>query len=223
MKTIDNIDAAISNQQEKLVKYKIEMQTVRQLFMKATSVFFANWCESAARHYIISESQNTIRLGKDKLIQLKVKLKDIIDNSEKNVNELLSADSLWWQSSLKEGDNFVSAYSQYGSKCPEKIDHPIRKGLGKLGVLLEEYGYNVATKAGSYGVEISVWNNKNVSPYPSNPVPYFPDSLEWSSDMKVLMKRYDELCKQANEAISNIKRFEQSKIDKLAADLWDSV
>ncbi len=222
MKTIDNIDAAISNQQEKLVKYKIEMQTVRQLFMKATSVFLPIGANQL-QDIIISESQNTIRLGKDKLIQLKVKLKDIIDNSEKNVNELLSADSLWWQSSLKERDNFVSAYSQYGRKCPEKIDHPIRKGLGKLGVLLEEYGYNVATKAGSYGVEISVWNNKNVSPYPSNPVPYFPDSLEWSSDMKVLMKRYDELCKQANEAISNIKRFEQSKIDKLAADLWDSV
>lgn len=110
-----------------------------------------------------------------------------------------------------------------GSKCPEIIDQPIRKGLGKLGVLLEEYGYNVATKSGSYGYEVSVWNNKNVSPYPTNPVPYYPDSLDWSSDMKVLMKRYDELCKQAHEAYSNIKRFQQSKIDKQAADLWDSV
>jgi hypothetical protein len=223
LKTIDNIDVAISNEQEKLAKYQIEMQTVRQSFMKATIVFFTNWYESSARHYVTSESQNTISLGKEKLVELKVKLKDITDNAEKYVNEFLSADSLWWQSSLKDGDNFVSPYSQYGSKCPEIIDHPIRKGLGKLGVLLEEYGYNVATKAGSYDDEVSVWNNKNVSPYPSNPVPYFPDSLEWSSDMKVLMKRYDELCKQAHEAISNIKRFEQSKIDKLAADLWDSV
>ncbi len=199
------------------------MQTVRQLFIKATGVFFANWCNSAARHYVISDSQNTISLGKDKLAQLKVKLKDLTDNAEKYVNEFLSADSLWWHLSQNEGDNFVSAYSQYGSKCPEIIDHPIRKGLGKLGVLLEEYGYNVATKAGSYDDEVSVWNNKNVSPYPSNPVPYYPDSLDWSSDMKALMKRYDELCKQAHEAYSNIKRFQQSKIDKHAADLWDSV
>ena len=61
-----------------------------------------------------------------------------------------------------------------------------------------------------------------VSPYPSNPVPYYPDSLDWSSEMKALMKRYNELCKQAHEAYSNIKRLEQSKIDKQAADLWDS-
>jgi hypothetical protein len=213
----------ISNEQEKLAKYKIEMQTVRQQFIKATVTFFANWYNSATRHYVISSSKNTISLGKDQLAQLKVKLKNLTDNAEKNVDEFLSADSLWWQLSPKDGDNFVSVYSQYGHKCPEIIDQPIRKGLGKVGVLLEEYGYNVATKAGSYGDEVSVWNNKNVSPYPSNPVPYYPDSLDWSSDMKTLMKRYDELCKQANEACSNIKRFQQSKIDKQAADLWDSV
>jgi hypothetical protein len=214
---------AISSEKEKLAKYKVEMQTVHQLFIKATGAFFANWYNSAARHYVISGSQNTIRLGKEQLAQLKVKLKDLTDNAEKNVNEFLNVDSLWWHLSPNEGDNFVSAYSQYGSKCPEKIDHPVRKGLGKLGVLLEECGYNVATKAGSYDEQVSVWNNKNVSPYPSNPVPYYPDSLDWSLDMKSLMKRYDELCKQAHEAYSNIKRFQQSKIDRQAADLWDSV
>jgi hypothetical protein len=199
------------------------MQTVHQLFMKATCAFFVNWYNSVARHNVIRGSQNTISLGKEQLAQLKVKLKDLTDNAEKYVNEFLGVDSLWWHLSQKEGDNFVSVYSQYGSKCPEIIDHPVRKGLGKLGVLLEEYGYNVTTKAGSYDDEVSVWNNKNVSPYPSNPVPYYPDSLDWSLDMKTLMKRYDELCKQTHEAYSNIKRFQQSRIDKQAADLWDSV
>jgi hypothetical protein len=214
---------AIYSEEEKLLKYKIEMQTVHQLFIKATGAFFANWYNSVARHYVISGSQNTISLGKEQLAQLKVKLKDLTDNAEKDVNEFLNVDSLWWHLSPNEGDNFVYAYSQYGSKCPENIDHLVRKGLGKLGVLLEEYGYNVATKAGSYDDKVSVWNNKNVSPYPSNPVPYYPDSLDWSSDMKALMKRYDELCKQAHEAYSNIKHFRQSKIDKQAADIWDSV
>jgi hypothetical protein len=204
------------------VKYKIEMQTVRQLFIKATGTFFSVWYNSTARQYVISGSQNTISLGKDQLAQLKLRLKDLTDNAEKYANEFLSADSLWWKLSPKDGDNYVSVYSQYGSKCPEIIGQPIRKGLGKLGVLLEEYGYKVATKAGSYGDEVSVWNNKNVSPYPTNPVPYYPDSLEWSTEMKDLMKKYDELCKQAHEAYSNIKRLEQSKIDKQAADLWDS-
>jgi len=199
------------------------MRTVRQLFIKATGIFFVNWYNSTARHYVISGSENTLGLDKDQLSQLKVKLKDLTDNVEKYVNEFLSADSLWWQLPSKNGDNYFSAYSQHGSKCPEIINQPIRKGLGKLGVLLEEYGYNVATKAGSYGDEVSVWNNKNVSPYPTNPVPYYPDSLDWSSDMKALMKRYDEICKKANEAYSNIKHFQQSKMDKQVADLWDSL
>jgi len=199
------------------------MQTVHQLFLKATGDFFANWYTSTAKHYVISDSQNTISLGKDKLAQLKVKLKDLSDNAEKYVSEFLSADSLWWHLSENEKDTFVSSYLQSGSKLPEIIDQPIRKALGKLGVLLEEYGYNVATKAGSYGDEVSVWNNKNVSPYPTNPAAYYPDSLDWSLDMKALMKRYEELCKLAHEALSNIKRFQKSKIDKQASELWDSI
>lgn len=84
------------------------MQTVRQLFIKATGTFFSVWYNSTARHYVISGSQNTISLGKDQLAQFKVKLKDFTDNAEKYVNEFLSADSLWWHLSQNEGDNFVS-------------------------------------------------------------------------------------------------------------------
>jgi len=88
---------------------------------------------------------------------------------------------------------------------------------------LEEFGYNVATKVGSYDEQVSVWNNKNISPYPTNPMPYYPDSLDWSSDMKDLMKKYNEIYKQAQDAYSNIRRLQQSKVDKQAADLWDSL
>jgi hypothetical protein len=41
--------------------------------------------------------------------------------------------------------------------------------------------------------------------------------------MKELMKKYNEIYKQAHDAYSNIKRLQQSKVDKQAADLWDSL
>jgi hypothetical protein len=220
---VESIDLSITSEQEKLEKYKTEMETIRQQFIKVTAAFFANWYNVTLRNHIIRGSQNTLIQGKDRLSQLKVKLKHLTDDAEKCANSFLSAPSLWWHLSPKEGDDNVSAYSQYGSKCPKIIDQPIRKGLGKLGVLLEEYGYNVATKGGTYDDEVSVWNNKNVSPYPTNPVPYFPDSLDWSLEMKDLMKRYNEVYKRAYEAYSNIKHLEQSKINKQATDLWDSV
>ena len=199
------------------------MQAVRQQFIKATGAFFAIWYNSTVRNYVIRDSENTLRLGKNRLTQLKAKLKDLTANSKKTSNDFLSPNSLWWHLSSKDGDNNVSVYSQYGSKVPEIIDQPIRKGLGILGVLLEEFGYNVATKVGSYDEQVSVWNNKNISPYPTNPMPYYPDSLDWSSDMKDLMKKYNEIYKQAQDAYSNIRRLQQSKIDKQAADLWDSL
>ncbi len=199
------------------------MQAISLQFIKATGAFFAIWYNSTAKQHAIKGSQNTLNLGKDRLIELKAKLKDLTDNAEKCANDFLSANSLWWHLSLNDEDISASAYSQYGSKVPKIIDQPIRKGLGILGVILEEYGYNIATKAGNYDDEISVWNNKNVGPYSTNPVPFYPDSLDWSLDMKDLMKRYNEIYKQAHESYLTIKRFQQSKLAKQAADLWDSV
>jgi hypothetical protein len=223
VKTIDNIDLAISIEQEKIEKYKMEMQTAHQQFIKATGVFFGIWYNLTARQYVIGSSQNTLSLGIDKLAQLKAKLKDLIDNSEKCANDFLSDNSLWWHLSPNDEKIGASAYSQYGSKVPEIINQPIRKGLGILGVLLEEYSYNVSTKGANYEDEISVWNNKNVGPYSNNPVPFYPDSLDWSAEMKDLMKKYNEIYKQAHESYSNIKRLQQSKLAKQAANLWDSL
>jgi hypothetical protein len=199
------------------------MQAISRQFIMATGAFFAIWYNSTAKQYAIKGSQNTLNLGKDRLIELKAKLKDLTDNAEKCVNDFLSSHTLWWHLSPNDEDISASAYSQYGSKVPKIIDQPIRKGLGILGVILEEYGYNIATKAGNYDDAISVWNNKNVGPYPINPVPFYPDSLDWSLDMKDLMKRYNEIYKQAHESYLTIKRFQQAKLAKQAADLWDSV
>ena len=139
MKTIDNIDLAISIEREKIEKFKMEMQTVHQQFIKAAGAFFAIWYNLIARQYVIGGSQNTLSLGKDKLALLKAKLKDLIDNSEKCANDFLSDNSLWWHLSPNDEKIGASAYLQYGSKVPEIMNQPIRKGLGILGVLLEEW------------------------------------------------------------------------------------
>jgi len=115
---MDNIDLAKSIEQEKLAKYKKEMEDVRKLFIEATGAFFVIWYNSTAMHYVVSGSQNSISLGKDQLTQLKAKLKDLTDNAERCADDFLSADSLWCHSSSKGEDNYVSAYSQYGSKYP---------------------------------------------------------------------------------------------------------
>jgi hypothetical protein len=54
------IDTLISKKQEKLDQYKIDMEAIRQQFIKATATFFAHWYNVTARHYIIRGSQNTL-------------------------------------------------------------------------------------------------------------------------------------------------------------------
>ena len=68
----------ISNEQEKLEKFKIEMQTIRQLFMKATVAFFAKLVHIRLQDImLLADLKIHCCLGKDKLAQLKLKLKDL--------------------------------------------------------------------------------------------------------------------------------------------------
>jgi hypothetical protein len=219
----ENIDAIITNERKELEQRKSEMEAVRQQFIKSSIVFIAQWYNATAKYYVCTDSQNTLKLGKDKLSFMKIKLKDLTDNAEKIANDFLSDHSLWWHLAPKIEDGYSARYVQCGNKCPDIIDNPIRKALGKLGVILEEYGYGVTTKGGGSDNNSSVWNNKNISPYPINPVPYYPNSFDWSKDMKDIMRRYNEIYKQAYDAFSAIKRLQQSKLDKQATDLWDSV
>lgn len=220
----ESFDTAITNRQKELESQKLEMETIRQMFIEASAIFLAHWFNITAKRYVCTDSQNTIRLGRDSLSSMKFELKNLTDNAKRIINEVLSDQSLWWHLDPKGADGNASPYLLCGNKCPEIIDKPIRKALGKLGVILEEYGYDVTTRTGgSTRDNLSVWNNKNVSPYPVNPVPYYPDSVDWSREMKDLMRRYNEIFKQAYDAYSSIKRLQQSKLDKQATELWDSV
>jgi hypothetical protein len=219
----ESIDTIIAGKQKELEAYKRDMEAVRQRFIGASAIFIANWYTATAKQYAITSSENTLRLGKDKISSMKAKLKDLVANAEEIANEFLSDNSLWWHMNPAGKDGYASPYVQYGNNYPKVINKPIRKSLGKLGVVLEEYGYGVTTKAGCSTENLSVWNDKNVSPYPIIPVPYYPDSLDWSKDMQDIMRSYNEIYKQAYYAHSEIKRLCQSKIDMQSTDLWDSV
>ena len=219
----ESVDTLIANLQKQLELNKLEMEEIRKQFIEASAVFIANWYSLTAKNHVLKNSQNTLRLGEDNLSSMKIKLRSLADDSKKIANEFLDEYSLWWHLAPKIENNNASPYLQFGHKCPEIIDKPIRKALGKLGTILEEYGYNINTKGGNSGEDVSVWNNKNVSPYPTNPVPYYPDSCDWSNEMRDLMKSYDEIYKKAYSAFSGIRLLNQSKLDKKAADLWDSI
>jgi hypothetical protein len=220
---IESIDTSITNLQKQLELDKLEMEEIRKQFIEASAIFIANWYSLTAKNYAFKDSQNTLSIGRDKLASMKIKLRSLTDDSKKIANEFLDERSLWWHFAPKIENNNSSPYMQCGHKCPEIIDIPIRKALGKLGVILEEYGYNINTKGGNSEDNVSVWNNKNVFPYPTNPVPYYPDSCDWSKEMKEIMKSYDEIYKKAYSEFSGIKLLNQSKLEKQAADLWESI
>ena len=122
------------------------MEEIRKQFIEASALFIANWYNITTKNHVLKDSQNTLRLGRGKLASMKIKLKTLIDDSKKTANEFLDDRSLWWHFVPKIENNNTSPYLQCGHKCPEIIDIPIRKALGKLGIILKEYGYNINTR-----------------------------------------------------------------------------
>lgn len=199
------------------------MEDLRLQFIKKSGEFVARWYEETVKGFVAEDSENTLRIGKEKLSVMKVKVKELSTKAEEVANEVLSHPSLWWHLAPSDQD-IISPYEQFAYRFPEIIDKPIRRALGKVGTILEEFGYKVNTKPVYSGIGGTSWYEyPTVSSYSvTNPVPYYPFRFVWSNEMQSTLKSYNELYKQACRLYSEIKTLQKQKKTKEATDLWDS-
>lgn len=133
-----DFDELITQKQEELNSLKSQMEEVRQQFIQDSARFIREWYEQTARYYVKSKgAEITIRLGKDKLKQMKAKVLELMENAEAIANKVLSDPKLWWH--LVEGEDL--SYSYFGFNPPYILNKAVSLALGKLGVVLEELGY----------------------------------------------------------------------------------
>jgi len=218
----ESFDIEIANKQTDLEALKSEMETIRQQFIKSTAFLIAQWYNETTTQHVSSNSGNTIKLGREKLSTMKAKIKELVDSADKIASDFLSEPSLWWHLTPKDVERYsLSPYEQRGCRYPEVIDKQIRRALGKLGVVFEEFGYGITTKGYPSATDFSVWNESHLHPY-ADPKPYYPYRFDWSNDMQNLMKKYNEVYKKALDVYSTINSLQLSKQTKQASDLWKS-
>jgi hypothetical protein len=208
----ENFDSTIKSHETELADLIAKMEEIRVQFINATAVFASNWFDDTAKKYVTSDTENTLKLGKEKIGEIKSKVREMASQASQFCCEALSDKELWWHMSLKEM-GVLSPYCCSGNKDPEIVNKGVRRIVGRLGSVLCEYGF--LTHEDSWFEHGSLRNGQK-------PVPYYPYGLGWSQEMRAIMKQYNEMYKQAYAEYKEIKALKAQKQTKIAIEIWNS-
>jgi hypothetical protein len=220
-----DLDDLIRKKEGELQPFLLRMEALRRQFVDDVTKFVAQWYEDKAKEYATKKPEITLNLGKEQLVHMKTKVGDLAKDSGKIVTAALSDPSFWWHQTPHVNAP-PSAYEQLGNdqvgnKFPEVLDKPIRRALGELGSVLEQFGYGVTTGAmkssyPEFWFECPEGDETDMRPF-------FPHLFEWSEAMQETIAKYDVEYKKAIAVFDEITSLEEEKKKQEAKALWDSV
>ena len=216
----EDLDLLIQKKEKELNPLRTRMEELRLQFINETAQFAAKWFDEITRLYVTKRSDVTLSMSKEKLAEMKNRVNDLVKNADRIVRTALSDPNIWWHQAPRKNDS-VFQYEQVGSRFPELIDKPIRRALGGLGVVLEQYGYGVTVGSAPRESYQEYWYERTED-YAAGPHPYFPHLLLWSGDMQHTMTQYDELFKQAMKVLLEIQKLKEEKKSRQAGELWNA-
>jgi hypothetical protein len=219
----EKLEEPLAIKESELLSLRSEMQKIKLQFVNDTSKFAAKWYEDAARQYITKYSDVSLKLSTQRFGDLKAKVRRAVADSKEISERALSQPGIWWH----EKPELHTAVTQYdhlgnqqvGDKYSEVIDRAVRVTLGELGIILEEFGFNVRTTVTHGAHHQEYWFQKSEEKTTS---PYFPHTVEWSKPMKETLQEYNQLYKQALLKLQEIQMIKDEIERRKIIDLWDS-
>ncbi len=221
----EKLDLLIQEKEAELSPIRSRMEELRLQFVNDTTKFAAKWYGETAKQYVTKNPETTLKLSREKLFQMKAKVNNLVQNAEKITKNPLSDPKVWWHLAPRKHDT-SSLYDQLGddkvgNKFPAIVDKAVRRALGELGTVLEQFGYRVTTAGALEGYYPEYWFE-----YPEGPDsparPFFPHLLEWSEDMQYTIQKYSGQFKKAIVLFNEIEKLKEEKKKRQALELWDS-
>jgi len=221
----EDLEVLIQKKEKEFSPLCSRMEDLKQQFTSDTTEFAAKWYEQTAKEYATKYPEITLSLTKEKLAAMKAKVNNLTKNASKIVKEALSNQDIWWHQTPQLHDSF-SQYEQLGNnetgnKFPQKIDDPVRRALGELGTILEQFEFNVTTNPSLKAAYPEFWFNIPKDPQ-AEAQPYFPHLLVWSEEMQSNLQKYNGQFKQAIVLFNEIQKLKEEKKKLQASQLWDS-
>jgi hypothetical protein len=194
------------------------MEELQLEFTQETIDFASEWYKKTAKEYITKYPEVILRMSQEQISNMKTKINRLVKDTEKIVKVELMNPELWWH---KKPDLHVSIeqYTQIGDKYSEILDRAVRRALGHLGVILEEYRFQVDA-SGNTGLYHEFWFDRLQST--GKIVPIYPHLLKWTNEMEETIKKYSTQFIQAFTLYNEIHKFKEEKKKQEAITRWDS-
>lgn len=184
----EEIDKIIQKKEAVLSPLLSIMEELKNKFVKETIIFAADWYDKTAKKYITKYPEITLSLSEEKIATMKIKVSELVKETEKTVKAELGDSKLWWHQQ-PDFQTSLDQYIQVADKYPEIIDRAVRHALGYLGVILEEFSFHVIA-SGNAGSYQEFWFDRPVgNEYTTKP--YYPHLLKWSNEMEDTLRYYD--------------------------------
>jgi hypothetical protein len=214
----EDADVLIERKENELQPLRSRMEELTLEFIKDTYIFATEWYRKTAKEYVTKYSEVTLNMKEEKITRMKTQVNQLILTAEKTVLSELDKPDLWWHQKPTI-NNSIDQYNQISDKYPEILDRAVRRALGQLGVILENFRFHV-TVSGNQGAYEEFWfeHLKN-----GQIAPYFPHLLKWSEEMQETIRKYNAQYTKAVTVFMEIQVLKEQKKKRLAMEKWDSM
>jgi hypothetical protein len=215
----EDIDALIEKKEAELSSFLLRMEECKIEFIKETVVFASDWYRAKVKEYVAKYPQVTLNMLEEKIARMKTEVSELIKNNQKIVEDL-DDPKLWWHQKPNLHDPF-DEYTQLDDKYPIILDRAVRHSLGRLGIILEEFRFNV-TVSGTTGSFQEFWFDHSQGE-DGAPIPYYPHLLTWTREMQQSIRKYNMHFTQAIAIFNDIQKLKDEKKQQQALSRWDSI
>jgi hypothetical protein len=216
----EDIDSQIDQKEKTLLPLCTHMEEYKNRFIEKTIEFTSEWYRKTTKNYVSKYPEVTLNMREEKIVQMKAQVNQLILDTEKIVRAELEQPELWWHLRPRLHDS-IDQYLQVGDKPPEILDRAVRHVLGRLGLIFEDYKFNVSARgiSGSYKEFWFEHPPGNESVY----VPSYPHLLAWSQKMQDAIRDYNMEYVEANAIFVEVQKLKQEKKRQQAVSRWDNI
>jgi hypothetical protein len=215
----EEIDILIQRGEGKLLTICSLMEELKTKFIKEAACFASEWYRKTAKEYVTKYPEVTLNMSEEKIVRMKNKINELVRDSEKILKEELENSDLWWHLKPHRYDS-IEKYTQLADKYPEILDRAVRRALGCLGTLLEEFGFHV-NASGTVGSYQEFWfehpqNNDKI-------IPFYPHLFNWPVEMQDTIRKYSVQFIEAITLYKEIQKIKEQKKKQQAMARWDAI
>lgn len=216
----EDIDVLIKREETELSSLCNRMEEFKAEFVEETVSFASEWYRKTLKEHITKHPEVILNLKEEKIAHMKAQVNELIRNSEKIVRGELENSGLWWHQRPRIHDS-IEQYLQVDERYPEILDRAVRHVLGRLGLILEEYGFNVSA-SGNTSVYREFWFDHPTGTESASK-PSYPHLLKWSENMQNTIRNYNKQYMRSMAVFSEIQRLKEEKKKQQAINRWDSI